>query len=85
MGHVGHRADEDVGVARKDVLATWRKRDPIGRLAESLIVAEALTPADYEAMQRDIAHENEAAWTKALAEPFPPASALLERVWGAPR
>jgi pyruvate dehydrogenase E1 component alpha subunit len=85
MGHVGHRADEDVGVARKDVLATWRKRDPIGRLAESLIVAGALTPTAYEAMQRDIAHENEAAWTKALAEPFPPASALLERVWGAPR
>jgi pyruvate dehydrogenase E1 component alpha subunit len=89
LGHVGHRDDQDVGVARKDDLKDWRGRDPVGRLAKGLATAGLLSPAEYAAMDAQIGEEVAKSWAGALKAPFPAPDALLGRVWahrvGAPR
>jgi len=80
-GHVGHRDDEDVGVKRKDDLALWKQRDPIARLARPLIAAGALTAKDFDAMNERLRAQVADTWAAALDDPFPNASALLDRVW----
>ncbi len=80
-GHVGHREDNDVGVMRKEGLGEWKKRDPIGRLVAALIAAGHLTDAQLQADWAEFRAAVEAAWTRAAADPYPPASALLERVY----
>jgi TPP-dependent pyruvate/acetoin dehydrogenase alpha subunit len=80
-GHVGHREDEDVGVQRKDDLAQWKRRDPIARLEQALRAAKVIGATHFEEMQQRVASVVEAAWAQSLADPYPPASALLERVW----
>lgn len=81
LGHVGHRDDQDVGVARKDDLSDWKGRDPVRRLAESLATVGALSPKELAAMESAISDEVATAWAKALTQPFPDPSALLSRVW----
>lgn len=83
-GHVGYREDEDVGVLRKHDLALWKGRDPIARLvaglrARGLMSEDALTEAERLA-RADV----DAAWTRAVADPFPSAEALLDRVYTRP-
>jgi pyruvate dehydrogenase E1 component alpha subunit len=81
-GHVGPREDEDVGVRRKDDLHLWKGRDPVRRLHDALVAAgecgaDTLARLTAEA-QADVA----AAWSRAEQDPFPPADALLGRVYG---
>ena len=80
-GHVGHREDEDVGVMRKDDLVAWKKRDPIARLQRALEQAEVLSGKDAAAMVERLRADVEAAWTRALTDPFPALEALLDRTW----
>lgn len=80
-GHVGHREDNDVGVMRKEGLGEWKKRDPIGRLTAAMTAAGHL-PADGAAViERQYREAVDQAWRQAVADPFPPASALLDRVY----
>ena len=81
LGHVGHRDDQDVGVARKDDLATWRGRDPVRRLAEGLARCGLVSPAEFEQIDSAARDEVATAWIGALAAPFPAADELLKRVW----
>ena len=81
LGHVGHRDDQDVGVARKDDLNDWKGRDPVRRLAESLSNLGVLSPKEFAAMEGTIRDEVATSWAKALRQPFPDPSALLSRVW----
>lgn len=76
-GHVGHREDNDVGVQRKDDLALWKQRDPIARLAAALPAGAA----QIDEVWREARAEVEAAWRQAWEDPYPPAEALLERVY----
>ena len=80
-GHVGHRDDEDVGVNRGSDVPLWKARDPIRRLAEALITAGALTSDSYTALDREVTAEIAQSWQKAVAADYPPASALLDRVY----
>ena len=80
-GHVGHREDNDVGVERKIGHADWKKRDPIGRLAGAMIAANIITDSQLTATWSEFRAAVESAWTQASADPYPPASALLERVY----
>lgn len=80
-GHVGPREDEDVGVKRKDDLALWKGRDPIARLARALESAGAIPPGSVQRISKDIQHHVDAEWTRAVEDPFPLPSALLERTW----
>ena len=80
-GHVGHREDNDVGVQRKEGHAEWKKRDPISRLAIAMIAAGHLTEAQLQGFWTEFRTIVEAAWAQASADPYPPASALLDRVY----
>lgn len=81
-GHVDWRDDIDVGVNRskKDVLE-WRKRDPIAKLYKGMITAKFLSLNEQKALEESVAAEVEECWLKALADPYPPASALVSRVF----
>ena len=80
-GHVGHREDEDVGVKRKDDLVLWKKRDPIGRLERALRAAAAIDEGHLARITDEVRADVDVAWQRAMADPFPPASALLDRTW----
>jgi len=71
-GHVGPREDIDVGVQRKNDLATWKKRDPIARLAMTL----NLEP-DWQMVRNQV----ESAWAQAKAAEPPSPDTLLSRVF----
>jgi pyruvate dehydrogenase E1 component alpha subunit len=80
-GHVGHREDEDVGVQRREGLAAWKGRDPIRRLGEALVSAGHAQPGIVEKITAEVHQEVEAAWKRALNDPFPPESALMDSVF----
>ena len=80
-GHVGPSEDIDVGVKRGTELVEWRHRDPISRLATSLIQEKTLTPSDYEQLQKDCDNEIKAAWSQALSDPYPHPDFLMETVY----
>jgi TPP-dependent pyruvate/acetoin dehydrogenase alpha subunit len=80
-GHVGPREDIDVGVARKENLDLWKRRDPIGRLAASMQSAGLLTAAQFEEMSKQLRKTVEDAWQRATQADFPSETALLERVF----
>lgn len=84
-GHVGPREDEDVGVKRKDDLAGWKQRDPIRRMADAMLDAGLLTEDRLEATWQKARSEVEEAWRAVLADPYPPAEALLRAVYSRPR
>lgn len=82
LGHVDWREDIDVGVNRSnDELANWRRRDPISRLAMALEHAGEWSPARHSALLEEINAEIRLAWNRAMADPWPKAEALLERVY----
>lgn len=80
-GHVGHREDLDVGVKRSEDLVAWKKRDPIRRLADSLLQTGILTSEVLEHMGEEVAAEVDEALTAAQKAPFPEAEALLDLVY----
>jgi len=80
-GHVGHREDNDVGVQRKEGHAEWKKRDPIARLATAMISAGQLTENQFQDIWTEFRAAVGSAWAQASADPYPPASALLDRVY----
>jgi TPP-dependent pyruvate/acetoin dehydrogenase alpha subunit len=85
-GHVDWREDIDVGVNRSTAdLANWRRRDPVSRLEASLLAGGAIAAADVKAMTAQIQGEIDSAWKQAVADPYPPAAALLDRVYSEPR
>ena len=71
-GHVGPREDIDVGVQRKDDLDTWKKRDPIARLAAALN-----NELDWQSVRDVVA----TAWAKSEAAEPPSSDALRNRVF----
>ena len=81
-GHVDWREDIDVGVHRSnDELEDWRARDPVARLATSMIAAGWWSGADSAHVEAELDEEIEAAWEQAVADPYPPPEALLDRVY----
>jgi TPP-dependent pyruvate/acetoin dehydrogenase alpha subunit len=83
-GHVGHREDNDVGVARKEGLIPWKLRDPIGRLITAMTAGGLETDDSLAAAWTESRSAVEKAWTQADADPYPSTSALLERVYSQP-
>lgn len=80
-GHVGHREDEDVGVKRKDDLTRWKLRDPISRLAVALEELGMLDRPQLMAFWNEAHTIVEDAWAAATHDGYPPAKALLSRVY----
>jgi TPP-dependent pyruvate/acetoin dehydrogenase alpha subunit len=80
-GHVGPREDVDVGVDRNVDLVSWKKRDPIKRLADALRSVGALTDTTWDALSREIRGQVAAAWQAAERAPYPHARELLDAVY----
>ena len=80
-GHVGPREDNDVGVNRGKDLVLWKERDPIERLASALSSSGALSEREYSELNEGVIAEIEEAWSRAESAPYPPDSALLDRVY----
>lgn len=83
-GHVGHREDIDVGVERKEGLGEWKRRDPIARLCAAMVAARTVEESGIQKLWDETRTAVEAAWLQALSDPYPPASALLGRVYWQP-
>ncbi len=81
-GHVDWREDIDVGVNRstKD-LSNWRARDPIRRLADALRARGEWSDAQQQVAEEGISARIESAWQRAVADPYPSAESLLDRVY----
>jgi len=81
-GHVDWREDSDVGVDRSaTTLAGWHARDPIARLAAALERDGLWSAADQAAVAGTLAGEIAEAWERAMGDPWPEQSALLDRVY----
>jgi TPP-dependent pyruvate/acetoin dehydrogenase alpha subunit len=78
---VGPREDQDVGVRRKADLAEWKKRDPIGRLAQALCQVGHCAEADLAAMERQVRTSVEDAWSEALESPLALEAATMSAVY----
>ncbi|HOB92511.1 MAG TPA: thiamine pyrophosphate-dependent dehydrogenase E1 component subunit alpha [Aquabacterium sp.] len=82
LGHVDWRDDIDVGVQRSaDEVAQWRLRDPVARLEAALRSGGHWSDAQGAALRDDLQAHVDAAWEQAMADPVPPPSALMSRVY----
>ena len=81
-GHVDWRDDVDVGVDRSlDDIENWKARDPIKRLSDSMI-AEGLWDREQEnKLNNELDEQIKVAWEKAMGDPYPNESAILDYVY----
>jgi len=80
-GHVGPDENIDVGLRRKEDLDMWKKRDPIGRLEQSLINNNVISKNEIASMNNKIETVTIAAWEKAMNDPFPDLDQLTSTVY----
>lgn len=81
-GHVDWREDIDVGVNRSQAdLENWRARDPILRLKRAMISANLWSEEQDAELSYQLQGEINSAWLQAIADPYPEAAALLDRVY----
>jgi pyruvate dehydrogenase E1 component alpha subunit len=78
----GHSMSDAVsGTYRsKDELDEYTRLDPVLSLRDAMLAAGTLSPADWEAMEKEVAATVQDAWDFADASPEPPAGALFEDV-----
>ncbi|MSR21392.1 MAG: thiamine pyrophosphate-dependent dehydrogenase E1 component subunit alpha [Gemmatimonadetes bacterium] len=82
LGHVDWREDIDVGVARSAVdVALWKARDPLARLERAMVTAGLWSGEMRRKAASELETEIASAWGRAAADPWPPSSALLDRVY----
>lgn len=83
-GHVDWREDIDVGVERStENVASWRRRDPIARLASGMIAGQVCSAMDIAEVESRLEQEVAEAWQLALGDPYPIEATLLNRVYSA--
>lgn len=81
-GHVDWREDIDVGLHRSlEETASWRQRDPVRRLKESMINAKIWTDNEDKVLEDALKQEVELAWAQAIQDPYPADAALMDRVF----
>lgn len=81
-GHVGANEDIDVGVRRQpEELAAWKRRDPVRRLADSLMERGALAADGISRITSEIRAECDGALARARQAGYPPVSNLLDFVY----
>jgi pyruvate dehydrogenase E1 component alpha subunit len=80
-GHVGHREDIDVGVKRGDDLKSWKLRDPIQRLLNSMIVNEIFTQDEFDQLSNSIQMKINTDWLTAKSAEYPEKDFLLSTVY----
>ena len=82
FGHVDWREDIDVGVNRsQEDIIDWRLRDPLKRLAESLVSTGMVDDSYIKKVSSEIQNNINASWEKALDADYPSSDKLLNRVY----
>lgn len=82
LGHVGPDENIDVGIRRSmEDLAKWKQRDPIKRLADSMIINGWITQVAYHKAVEDINLEVKKALESANQSPYPNEDKLLYKVY----
>ena len=79
--YLGHMAGDTEIYRKPDEVQQWRDRDPIARLAATLIEAGALTQEGWLTMQAEVSSEMDAAEQFARNSPFPDATAATTDVY----
>ena len=81
-GHVDWRDDIDVGVNRSlEDVENWHARDPVLRLKNAMKQVGIWSRADQEELEASLDQVIQEKWEQAMADPYPPASATLDRVY----
>jgi pyruvate dehydrogenase E1 component alpha subunit len=80
-GHVGPDENLDVGLYRKEDLNIWKQRDPIGRLEEGLLKSQKITSSEIELLNQKIEETIAVAWKRAMSDPYPEMSQLMNTVY----
>ena len=62
-------------------LDDWLKRDPISRLEISMLKNNIFSSASLNEFKLEIKNLIHDSWEEAVKDPYPPESALLERVY----
>lgn len=83
-GHVGPKEDIDVGLKRGDELIHWKKRDPVSRLATSMIEKKMITESELEKTKSELKSLMSELWLQAERDPFPNKEALMDLVYKTP-
>ena len=78
---LGHHVGDPLNYRDKAEVETWRTRDPIDRLQQTLVAGGHLTPAAAQALRADVEREIEAAVAFAKESPDPDVSALALDVY----
>jgi 2-oxoisovalerate dehydrogenase E1 component alpha subunit len=73
--------DDDTRYRSRDEVDEWRKRDPIARLREHLVSADAIAGSRLEALEQEVAEEVAEAATWAEAQPDAEPEAALLHTW----
>jgi pyruvate dehydrogenase E1 component alpha subunit len=82
-GHVGDKDDVDVGVRRSLAeISAWKARDPILRLSQAMIAERLLTAEDLADLEASLRRQVSECCARAEAASYPPASALIDFVFG---
>lgn len=77
----GHFEPDDQSYVDADELRHWQQRDPIALMAERLLQADAVTPAEIQAMRDCVRDEIDAALVFAQASPWPTPAELTSDVY----
>ena len=77
----GHAEHDDASYVPKERFAEWEERDPITRFEAHLVAQGLAASEDFEAVERDIKAELDAAEDEALAAPLPEASDAVRGVY----
>jgi 2-oxoisovalerate dehydrogenase E1 component len=77
----GHGEHDDFSYVPRELLDTYRARDPIEVCKSSLMSRKELTEADWQALQESCRAEVDAAYRSAMAEPGPSPDTLMEGVY----
>lgn len=82
LGHVGPRADIDVGLRRsEEEVEAWKRRDPVSRLLTSLIANNKYSIEEFNDYSEKISAEYENLCLEIESDPFPPDSTLMDYVY----
>lgn len=78
LEHCGPNYDNSIGYREESEFLEWKKRDPITRYEEYLLISEHMLQEDIDAMQARISIEIKQAFEFAESSPFPlPSDAFL--------
>jgi TPP-dependent pyruvate/acetoin dehydrogenase alpha subunit len=79
--HVGPYEDHELGYRTKEELDSWKKRDPIKALGDTLISTGVCTRQQTNEWTRLVQEEIDTAVTRAKSNPFPSPSSLFDNVY----